>query len=155
MALFAMYVEAVSVLPQLRIMQNAELHYELSFGLSLSLNKTNKISADIRLYEFYWYTVIDILGDQLHQILNGRTEPFTSHYAFSLDVARFLGCAHWFIQIVKTKGQYLLFIELGHVWLLMLLLSKAVQTFILADFCHYYVKSVMEGEFLMKLPSVV
>ena len=76
MALFAMYVEAVSVLPQLRTLQNAEvyicflLHYELSFGLCLSLNKTNKISSNIRLYEFYWYTVIDILGDQLHQILS-------------------------------------------------------------------------------------
>ena len=26
-------------------------------------------------------------------------EPFTAHYVFALGVARFLGCAHWMIQV--------------------------------------------------------
>ena len=26
-------------------------------------------------------------------------EPFTAHYVFALGVARFLGCAHWIIQV--------------------------------------------------------
>lgn len=106
-AAFGMYVEAVSVLPQLRMMQNAKM-----------------------------------------------VEPFTGHYVFALGVSRFLGCGHWIIRIVKSKGQYLLIIGRGNIWLLMLILCEAVQTFILADFCYYYAKSVMEGEFLMKLPSV-
>jgi len=27
-------------------------------------------------------------------------EPFTAHYVFALGVARFLGFAHWIIQVV-------------------------------------------------------
>eukprot|EP00250_Pteridium_aquilinum_P009857 c18982_g1_i1 orf=427-1254(-) len=104
---FCVYLEAVSVLPQLRVMQNTKV-----------------------------------------------VEPFTSHYVFALGVARFLSCAHWVIQVLDSRG-YLL-TALGHgLWPSMVLLSEVVQTFILADFCYYYVKSVVEGQSVMRLPSGV
>ncbi|KMZ64815.1 putative ER lumen protein retaining receptor [Zostera marina] len=102
---FCVYLEAVSVLPQLRLMQNTKI-----------------------------------------------VEPFTAHYVFALGVARFLSCAHWVLQVVDSRG-YLL-TALGHgLWPPMVLLSEVVQTFILADFCYYYVKSVFGGELVLRLPT--
>jgi ER lumen protein retaining receptor len=40
-------------------------------------------------------------------------------------------------------------------WPAMVLLSEVVQTFILADFCFYYVKSVVDGQLMVRLPSGV
>ncbi|XP_057964587.1 uncharacterized protein LOC131155451 [Malania oleifera] len=105
---FAAYLESISVLPQLRLMQNAKM-----------------------------------------------IEPFTAHYVFALGIARFLGCAHWIIQVYETGGQYLLLMGHGYFWLPMVLLSEIVQTFILADFCYYYIKSVVDGQLIMRLPSSV
>ncbi|KAK9757205.1 hypothetical protein RND81_01G147900 [Saponaria officinalis] len=90
---FCSCVEALSVLPQLRFMQNAKM-----------------------------------------------VETFTAHYVFALGVARFLGCAHWIFQIYESKGAYLFLAGRGHFWILLMLLAEAVQTFILVDFCYYYVK---------------
>ncbi|KAH9609031.1 hypothetical protein KSS87_004038 [Heliosperma pusillum] len=104
---FNMSVEAISVLPQLRLIQNAKM-----------------------------------------------VEPFTSHYVFALGISRFFQCAYWIIQIIETKGAYLRLVGSGHLWILLALLCELVQTFILADFCYYYVKSVMAGR-LMRLPSMV
>ncbi|MCO5556714.1 hypothetical protein L7F22_010265 [Adiantum nelumboides] len=57
-------------------------------------------------------------------------------------------------QVLDSRG-YLL-TALGHgLWPSMVLLSEVVQTFILADFCYYYVKSVVEGQSVMRLPSGV
>ncbi|CAL5353429.1 unnamed protein product [Camellia sinensis] len=81
-------------------------------------------------------------------------EPFTGHYVFALGVARFLGCAHWIIQVYDTAGKYLYLVGSGYFWLPMALISEIVQTFILADFCYYYVKSVVNGQLLMSLPPV-
>ncbi|GMH02483.1 hypothetical protein Nepgr_004322 [Nepenthes gracilis] len=105
---FCTYLESVSVLPQLRMIQNSKL-----------------------------------------------IEPFTAHYVFALGVARFLGCAHWIFQIYETGGTYLIMVGKGYFWILMIFLSEIVQTFILADFCYYYVKSVMEGQLVMTLSSPV
>ncbi|XP_034689774.1 ER lumen protein-retaining receptor erd-2.2-like [Vitis riparia] len=105
---FCVYLESVSVLPQLRLMQNAKM-----------------------------------------------VEPFTAHYVFALGVARFLGCAHWFIQVYEIGGKYLYLIGSGFLWLPMILLAEVVQTFILADFCYYYIKSVMDGQLVMTLSSPV
>ncbi|GAB4841419.1 hypothetical protein Ancab_022141 [Ancistrocladus abbreviatus] len=105
---FCSYVESVSVLPQLHLMQNAKM-----------------------------------------------VEPFTAHYVFALGVARFLGCAQWILQIYETGGTYLLLVGRGYLWLPMMFLSEMVQTFILADFCYYYVKSVMAGQLVMTLSSPV
>lgn len=82
-------------------------------------------------------------------------EPFTAHYVFALGIARFLSCAHWVLQVIDRGS--LLFGMLGYsgFWPPMVLLSEVVQTFILADFCYYYVKSAMEGQMMVRLPSGV
>lgn len=104
---FCVYLEAVSVLPQLRLMQNTKI-----------------------------------------------VEPFTAHYVFALGVARFLSCAHWVFQVMDTRGRLLTALGYG-LWPSMVLLSEIVQTFILADFCYYYVKSLVGGHLVMRLPGGV
>ncbi|CAA0831185.1 ER lumen protein retaining receptor family protein [Striga hermonthica] len=104
---FCVYLEAVSVLPQLRVMQNTKI-----------------------------------------------VEPFTAHYVFALGVARFFSCAHWVLQVLDTHGHLLVALGYG-LWPSMVLLSEIVQTFILADFCYYYVKSVFVGQLVLRLPSGV
>ncbi|XP_058091047.1 uncharacterized protein LOC131237352 isoform X2 [Magnolia sinica] len=104
---FCVYLEAVSVLPQLRVMQNTKI-----------------------------------------------VEPFTAHYVFALGVARFLSCAHWVLQVLDTRGQLLTALGYG-LWPSMVLLSEIVQTFILADFCYYYIKSVVGGQLVLRIPSGV
>ncbi|KAF7142914.1 hypothetical protein RHSIM_Rhsim05G0063500 [Rhododendron simsii] len=133
---FCVYLEAVSVLPQLRVMQNTKI-----------------------------------------------VEPFTAHYVFALGVARFLSCAHWvlqriydfpvifvfyflfpsstlcfifpfFPQVLDSGGRLLTALGYG-LWPSMVLISEIVQTFILADFCYYYVKSVFGGQLVLRLPSGV
>ncbi|URD72416.1 ER lumen protein retaining [Musa troglodytarum] len=104
---FCVYLEAVSVLPQLRLMQNTKI-----------------------------------------------VEPFTAHYVFALGVSRFLSCAHWVLKVLDTRGRLLT--ALGHgLWPPLFLLAEIVQTFILADFCYYYVKSVVGGQLVLRLPSGV
>lgn len=105
---FCVYLESVSVLPQLRMMQNAKM-----------------------------------------------VEPFTARYVFALGLARFLGCAHWILSVYESSGQYLLLVGKGYLWLPMILLAEIVQTGILADFCYYYVKSVMDGQLVMSMNSLV
>ncbi|KAH9759074.1 hypothetical protein KPL71_016891 [Citrus sinensis] len=104
---FCVYLEAVSVLPQLQVMQNTKI-----------------------------------------------VEPFTAHYVFALGVARFLSCAHWILQVLDTRGRLLTALGYG-LWPSMVLLSEIVQTFILADFCYYYVKSLIGGQLVLRLPSGV
>ncbi|KGN62676.1 ER lumen protein-retaining receptor erd-2.2 [Cucumis sativus] len=104
---FCVYLEAVSVLPQLRVMQNIKI-----------------------------------------------VEPFTAHYVFALGVARFLSCAHWILQMVATRGGLLVALGTGF-WPPMVLLAEIVQTFVLADFCYYYVKSVLGGQLVVRLPAGV
>ncbi|KAG6411966.1 hypothetical protein SASPL_124622 [Salvia splendens] len=104
---FCVYLEAVSVLPQLRVMQNTKI-----------------------------------------------VEPFTAHYVFALGVARFLSCAHWVLQVLDTRGHLLVALGYG-LWPSLVLISEIVQTFILADFCYYYVKSVFGGQLVLRLPSGV
>eukprot|EP00249_Psilotum_nudum_P005749 c19171_g1_i1 orf=463-1290(-) len=104
---FCVYLESVSVLPQLRVMQNTKV-----------------------------------------------VEPFTAHYVFALGVSRFLNCAHWVLQAMDNQS-YLFPALRFNLWAPMVLLSEIVQTFILADFCYYYVKSVVEGQTVLRLPSGV
>ncbi|GAB4822734.1 hypothetical protein N2152v2_009780 [Parachlorella kessleri] len=103
---FCVYLEAVSVLPQLRMMQKAKV-----------------------------------------------VEKFTAHYVFALGLSRFISCAHWILQILD--GDKYLWQALGSgLWPVMVLVSEIVQTFILADFCYYYVKSYAEGTGVIHLPAV-
>ncbi|KAL9228342.1 hypothetical protein vseg_003934 [Gypsophila vaccaria] len=105
---FGKTVDAISVLPQLRLMQNAKM-----------------------------------------------VEPFTAHYMFALGIERFLSCANWIFRLINSKGAHLYLIGRGNTWILLVLISEVVQTFILSDFCYYYVKSVMEGHSVMRLASFV
>ncbi|XP_015892366.3 uncharacterized protein LOC107426644 [Ziziphus jujuba] len=102
---FGVYMESVSVLPQLRLMQNAKM-----------------------------------------------IEPFTAHYVFALGVSRFLSCAHWIIQIYATRGRYLYMFGSGNSWVLAAFIAEMVQTFILTDFCYYYIRSFMQGQLIMRMP---
>ncbi|XP_075483468.1 uncharacterized protein LOC142523641 [Primulina tabacum] len=104
---FCVYLEAVSVLPQLHLMQNTKI-----------------------------------------------VEPFTANYVFALGVSRFLSCAHWVLQVLDTGGRLLTVLGYG-LWPSMVLVSEIVQTFILADFCYYYVKSLVGGHLVLRLPSGV
>lgn len=79
---FCMYLESISVLPQLRVMQNAKVQKKKFFiGSSLFL----KLSFEDKLL--------------LSSLLLQMVEPFTAHYVFALGVARFLGCAHWILRV--------------------------------------------------------
>ncbi|GIL62715.1 hypothetical protein Vafri_16886 [Volvox africanus] len=102
---FCVYLEAVSVFPQLRMMQKAKV-----------------------------------------------VERFTAHYVFALGLSRFLSCAHWILQILEGN-KYLLQALGSGLWPIMVLGSEVVQTFILADFCYYYVKSYAEGSGIVRLPA--
>lgn len=102
---FCVYLEAVSVLPQLRMMQKAKV-----------------------------------------------VEKFTAHYVFVLGLSRFISCAHWILQILD--GDKYLWQALGSgLWPVMVLVSEIVQTFVLADFCFYYLKSYSEGTGVIHLPA--
>lgn len=104
---FCVYLEAVSVFPQLRVMQNTKI-----------------------------------------------VEPFTAHYVFALGIARFLSCAHWVLQVLDSRSNLLKALGYG-LWPVMVLVSEIVQTFILADFCYYYVKSCFGGDLVLRLPAGV
>ncbi|KAL9673160.1 hypothetical protein QQ045_029413 [Rhodiola kirilowii] len=105
---FCVYLESISVYPQLCVMQNAKM-----------------------------------------------VEPFTAHYVFALGAARFLGFAHWVLVVYETGGKSLFVRGSTYLWLPAVLISEIIQTFILADFCYYYVKSAMYGQLLTRLPSPV
>ncbi|CAL0324411.1 unnamed protein product [Lupinus luteus] len=102
---FTVYLEAISVLPQLRYMQNAKL-----------------------------------------------IEPMTGKYVFALGLSKFLGLAHWLIQIYETRLEYFFLGGGGYLWYLIGFTAEIVQSFILADFCYYYIKSFMQGQLLRKMP---
>ena len=99
------YLEAVSVLPQLRVMQSAKV-----------------------------------------------VERWTANYVFSLGVARFLSCAHWILQIFDGQSYLKTALTTG-LWPVMVLGSEFVQTFILADFCYFYVLSFADGGKVVRLPA--
>jgi ER lumen protein retaining receptor len=81
-------------------------------------------------------------------------ERFTAHYVFALGIARFLSCAHWVLQIMD--GDSFLLMALGSgIWPVMVLVSEIVQTFILSDFCYYYIKSFVDGGSVVRLPAGV
>ncbi|KAL2319291.1 hypothetical protein Fmac_028260 [Flemingia macrophylla] len=102
---FSMYLESVSVFPQLRFMQNAKM-----------------------------------------------IETFTGYYVFSLGVSRFIALAHCIIEIYITGGAFLFLVGSGYFWFLAAFIAEMVQSFILADFCYYYMKSFLQGQLLRKMP---
>ncbi|XP_022963832.1 putative ER lumen protein-retaining receptor C28H8.4 [Cucurbita moschata] len=99
---FGVYLESLSVLPQLRLMQNAK-----------------------------------------------TIEPFTAHYVFALGISRFLAFAYWVIQVYDSRGQYFLLVGNGYFWFMAAFIAEMIQSFILADFCYYYIKSMVKGQLRM------
>ncbi|CAL9126928.1 unnamed protein product [Musa textilis] len=57
-------------------------------------------------------------------------------------------------KVLDTRGRLLTALGYG-LWPSMVLLAEIVQTFILADFCYYYVKSLVGGQLVLRLPSGV
>lgn len=55
-----------------------------------------------------------------------------------------------FIQIIDSRGAFLTQIGSGHLYILVALIAEVVQTFILADFCYYYVKRYDRFPFLIQ-----
>ena len=92
------YVEAVSVLPQLRMMQRAKV-----------------------------------------------VERFTANYVFARSASRASSPARTGCCRSSTGSRTLPPPSGSGLWPVMVLLSEVVQTFILADFCYYYVLSTAEG----------
>ncbi|KAE8709250.1 Detected protein of confused Function [Hibiscus syriacus] len=138
-------------------------------GLSLKSQELTAIFLAVRLYcsfvmEYDIHTLLDwphwlqlygscfsftpVASDANTKIV----EPFTAHYVFALGVARFLSCAHWVLQVLDSRGHLLVALGYG-LWPSMVLISEIVQTFILADFCYYYIKSVFGGQLVLRLPS--
>lgn len=107
---------------------------------------------------FMFYICIEAIAvlPQLRLIQNAKlVEPFTAHYVFALGVARFFSCANWLNMFIDSGGALLTQIGQGHLYIIVAFLAEIVQTFILADFCYYYVKSVIAGQHMMTLPSQV
>ncbi|GAB2250362.1 hypothetical protein Droror1_Dr00013721 [Drosera rotundifolia] len=57
-------------------------------------------------------------------------------------------------QVLDTRGRLLAALGYG-LWPSMVLLSEIVQIFISADFCYYYVQSIVGGQLVVHLPSGV
>ncbi|WRX10218.1 ER lumen protein retaining receptor - like 2 [Theobroma cacao] len=55
-------------------------------------------------------------------------------------------------KVYETGGRYLFLVGAGHFWFPVAVFAEIVQTFILADFCYYYIKSFMEGRLIMRMP---
>ncbi|CAN6968642.1 unnamed protein product [Brassica oleracea var. botrytis] len=70
---------------------------------------------------------------------------FNQYISFSLS----------FTTKTKISGNYLIILAAEGLWPSMVLISEIVQTFILADFYYYYVKSVFGGQLALLLPSGV
>jgi len=78
----------------------------------------------------------------------------TADYVFALGITRFLACASWIIQ-PSTFGYVIAVTMAGRLWAFCTLVAEIVQTFILADFCYYYVKSIMDGSGLVQFNNLV
>ncbi|KAK4751057.1 hypothetical protein SAY87_004539 [Trapa incisa] len=105
------------------------------------------------LFAFYGYLESVSVLPQLRFIQNAKMiEPFTGHYIFALGVSRFLSLAFWIIQIYNTRGTYFYLIGSGYFWILAAILGELLQSFILADFCYYYIRSYMKSQLIMAMP---
>ena len=109
---FSTYLEAISVVPQLKVMKH--------------------ISDSVGFFE----------------------RKSTADYVFALGITRFLACASWIIQ-PSTFGYVFTVTISGRLWAAFTLVAEIVQTFILADFCYYYIRSVADGSGLVQFHSVL
>ncbi|CAO2839962.1 unnamed protein product [Amaranthus hypochondriacus] len=138
---------------------NLPLYYVLVPCAIISIIGHPGVRAGVILgFLFVYYMTIEAVSvlPQLQFIQNAKmVEPVTAHYVFALGVSRFFAFANWINLLIDSGGSLLTQIGQGHFYIAVALLAEVVQTFILADFCYYYVKSVMAGERMMRLPSQV
>jgi hypothetical protein len=135
------YVEAVSVLPQLRMMQKAQVGLgrpslptgRLQRGSSVCFGGIGGPTDSLRTkgppvrnpWQLYW-CCSNRLAPSRVGFLSQVVERFTAHYVFALGIARFLSCAHWVLQIMD--GDSFLLMALGSgIWPVMVLVSEIVQ----------------------------
>ncbi|KAG0613703.1 hypothetical protein M758_6G123400 [Ceratodon purpureus] len=78
-------------------------------------------------------------------------EPQTAHYVFALGLSRFLNCIHYVIRMVEGNKAMLKILGPG-VWAGVTLASQMISIFMLGDFTFYYLKSLMNGQRLVRLP---
>ncbi|KAK7287398.1 hypothetical protein RIF29_00671 [Crotalaria pallida] len=105
------------------------------------------------LWAFSVYLEAVAVLPQIRFMQNAKmVETLTGKYVFALGVSRFIGFAHWIIQIYETRGAYFYLVGHGHFWFLVAFIAEMIQSFILADFCYYYMKSFMQGQLLRKMP---
>ncbi|CAI8608179.1 unnamed protein product [Vicia faba] len=105
------------------------------------------------LWAFSTYLESISIVPQLRYMQKAKmVETFTGYYVFALGISRFFSLAFWIIHTYETRGQYLFFWGHGYFWMLAVFISEIIQSFILADFCYYYIKSFMKGKLLKKMP---
>lgn len=122
--------------------------------MAILINPTLENSTFIGiLWAFTSYLESVSIFPQLRYMQNAKmVETFTGYYVFALGVSRFFALAHWIIQIYETRGAYLFLFGHGYFWFTAAFVAEMIQSFILADFCYYYVKSCMRGQLLRKMP---
>ncbi|MCO5561312.1 hypothetical protein L7F22_014933 [Adiantum nelumboides] len=99
-------------------------------------------------------TAVHLIKRSLSMVLekDSMAEMVWSSKKPSYKHLRVLGCESFshvpkeFRNKLETKSRKCIFLSYG---------DSVVQTFILADFCYYYVKSVVEGQSVMRLPTGV
>ncbi|KAM0826673.1 hypothetical protein ACQ4PT_068721 [Festuca glaucescens] len=123
-------------------------------GLSLKSQELTALFLAVRLYCSF------VMEYDIHTILDSATLVAT---LFVIYMIRFRLRATYMLEkdnfplyyvVLDTRGRLLTALGYG-LWPSMVLLSEIVQTFILADFCYYYVKSVVGGQLVLRLPSGV
>lgn len=126
------------------------------FALAFMVHpRTSHIWINRLLWAFCVYTESISVLPQLRMMQKMQTvERFTANYVFALGVSRFLSCAHWIFQMLDGDS-YLFSAVTSGMWPALVFLSEIVQTFILADFVFYYIKSTAEGHKVVRLPTGV
>ncbi|KAI3676343.1 hypothetical protein L1987_85949 [Smallanthus sonchifolius] len=107
------------------------------------------------MWAFSVYLEAILVLPQLHMMQRTQMiEPFTALYVFALGVSRFFEAAYWILRIFESTEAYLFLLGRGYFWVPMVLVAETFQTFILSDFCYYYMKSVVRGNRLLRVPRV-
>ncbi|KAL8260341.1 hypothetical protein R6Q59_028294 [Mikania micrantha] len=107
------------------------------------------------MWAFSVYLEAIVVLPQVHMMQRTQMiEPITGLYVFALGVSRFFGAAYWILRIYESSDAYLFLLGRGYFWVPMVLVSETVQTFILSDFCYYYIRSVVSGNLLVRVPRV-
>ncbi|KAG9143813.1 hypothetical protein Leryth_011468 [Lithospermum erythrorhizon] len=120
-----------------------------ALGLSVLVYKLTKEKTCTVVMEYDIHTLLDLatVATTIWVIYMMRLQ-LTSTYMEDKDTL-----PHYYV-LLDTRGRLLTALGYG-LWPLLVLLSEIVQTFILADYCFYYVKSLLDGQSVLRLPSGV